>query len=466
MNEAPAKITLDDWDLRYRALRDEGLDERWYGGPLARHVLDGDHRLEALAFDNSAAALRLWNFVLTEEDRLHEARAEGKTIVGAMKDLGSVPVLATAAPELVCFYPDGAWWTPCIMAGSDGLLAAADRLGVDDTFCPVRAMLGAFEAGDRFPIPDFLTCSVGATCDDFSAIAQRLEHCGHAILWWELLHRRTPEPDEESVALPDGQAAPRGQVEFVRGELARVHEALEQLAGHAITEEDISASIVAANAVRRRVGELRRLVYRGPARALPALEMLLVEVLPIHFCSDRAETLSILDDLLTEVWRRTAAGAAPGAADAARMYWVNPVADLRVMNLIEDCGGRICGSDYMFAHARFLIPVDIAPLEALARIALSDPMAGSAHARARAIVRELEESACEAVIISRIPGASHCATEGTVIAGAIQRRFPDMPVLEIEVSSLSDAYLPSLCTRLEALIETVKGKRRHGSCRH
>ena len=40
------------------------------------------------------------------------------------------------------------------------------------------------------------------------------------------------------------------------------------------------------------------------------------------------------------------------------MFWINPVADLRIMNLIEDVGGRICGTDYMFTHALDPIPED------------------------------------------------------------------------------------------------------------
>ena len=157
-----------------------------YGGPLRRHVTDGDRRLLKLRLDNSAAALRLWNFLLSEEDRLRRSVAEGKRLVGTMKDLGTVPVMAYSLDNLVAFYPDGAWWLPCVLEGGDGLLEIADSLGIDDSFCPVRAMLGAFVAGNRFPIPGLLTCSVGATCDDFSAIAQRLESLGFPILWWEI----------------------------------------------------------------------------------------------------------------------------------------------------------------------------------------------------------------------------------------------------------------------------------------
>ena len=84
MNDLPAQITLDQWAERYRQLCDGGLREPWYGGPLARHVADGDYRLLRLRYDNSAAALRLWNFLLTEESRLFKARQEGKKIIGTV----------------------------------------------------------------------------------------------------------------------------------------------------------------------------------------------------------------------------------------------------------------------------------------------------------------------------------------------------------------------------------------------
>src|SRR5690242_10054951 len=116
------RLTLAQWDERYRDLVRSGLREPFYGGPLSRHVeREGDLRLEQLLYDSSPAALRLWNFLLTENERLRRARESGARLVGAMKDLGTVPVLAYCFPELRAFYPDGAWWTPCLMQGSDHL---------------------------------------------------------------------------------------------------------------------------------------------------------------------------------------------------------------------------------------------------------------------------------------------------------------------------------------------------------
>ncbi len=459
MNERPRQITLGQWEQRYTALQAQGMREPWYGGPLARHVEDGDLRLLELKFDNSPAALRLWNFLLTEEERLEQARQEGKKIVGTMKDLGTVPVLAYAFDNLVGFYPDGAWWIPCVMELSEGLFGVADSLGIGESFCPVRAMLGAFVTRARFPIPDHLVCSIGATCDDFSAIAQRLNGLGYPILWWEIPHRRRPEGDEGGVELPGGLYAPRTQVDFVEGELRRVKESLEELAGQRLEDEKLSAGIRKANRVRALLGELRTLTFTAKVCPLPALEMLIAEMLALHFCSDIDEAIRVLEELLSEVRRRVKGGLGVLDARAAKLHWVNPVADLRVMNVVEECGGRICGTEYLLSHALDAIPQDIPPIEALAKMALADPMVGSARERAARVCSDAARYDSEAVVISRIPGASHCALEGKII-GEYVHRNTDLPVLEMEVPCISDPMLPSLRTRLEALIESAKERRR------
>ncbi len=454
----PAQLTLDAWDARYAELVAGGMTEPAYGGPLRRHLEDGDLRLPRLRYDNSAAALRLWNFLLTEEDRLRAARADGKKLVGTMKDLGTIPVIAYAFPNLVAFYPDGAWWIPCVMELSAGVLEVADALGIDESFCPVRAMLGAFATGDHFPLPDFLTCSVGATCDDFSAIAQRLTDLGHPILWWEMPARRRPDPNEPSVVLPGGFTAPYDQVQWVASELRRVTAALEDLAGMRLTEDALARGIVSANRARRSLAELRRLVFTADRCPMPALEMLIAEMLAIHFCSDREETIRVFDSLLEEVQTRIKAGAGYFARDAVRVFWVNPVADLRAMNLLEECGGRLCGTEYLFCHALDTIPEDLPPIEALARMALADPMAGPSADRADRICRDIEQFGAEAVVISRIPGASHCAYEGRIIHETVQERL-GIPVTEIEVPPISDALRPALRTRIEAVIEAALARR-------
>jgi len=455
---SPKRLTMEELDLLCRQQEAAGAPMAAYDGPLERHVADGDRRLLRLEFDGSAAALRLWNFLLTEEQRLHEARAVGKRVVGAMKDLGTVPVMAYSLPNVVAFYPDGAWWTPCVMELSAGLLGLAQSLGVGEAFCPVRAMLGAFVNRAHFPIPDLLTCSVGATCDDFSAIAQRLESLGFPILWWEMPHRRTPDPDEPAVVLPGGFRAPPSQVALVRSELERVGAALESLTGARLGEAELAAGIREANRVRAVLADLRHLVYTADPCPMPALEMLIAEMLAIHFCSDRAEAFAVLNGLLDEVKRRVADGRGVVPQGAARLFWVNPVADLRAMNLLEDCGGRLCGTEFLFSHALDPIPQDLPSMEALARAALADPMVGPAADRAARIVRDARAVRAEAVVVSRIRGASHCALEGAVIAEVVRTQL-GLPVVELDVPPVADPMLPTLRTRLEALTETVLRRR-------
>ena len=459
MSTAPRKLTLDEWDARYAELRRAGLREPSYGGPLRRHVLqDRDLRLRHLRFDSSAASLRLWNFLLTENERLAHARAQGNKIVGAMKDLGTVPVMAYSLPGVRAFYPDGAWWTPCLMECSDGLLQQAETFGIDASFCPVRAMLAAFQNGEHFPRPDLLICSTGAVCDDFSAIAQRLEKMGFPILWWEMPRRRAPEPRETACALPGNLNAPQIQVECVREELARLGKVLGDLAGQALDSDALAEGIRQANRVRRLLAALRQAVYGAPGVPLPALEMLIVEMLAIHFCSDREETIRVLTALLAEVQERLRRGQSLLSEDAVRVFWVNPVADLRAMNQLEDWGGRIAGSDYMFTHALDLIPEDLPPLEALARTALADPMVGSTLDRARRIVADCRACRAEAVVVSRIPGASHCAHEGTIIRQFVREQL-GLPSIELEIPPICDALLPTLSSRVQGLLETARANR-------
>jgi hypothetical protein len=456
---SPLKLTLDQWDARYEQLRRDGLREPAYGGPLRRHVIrEKDLRLQHLLFDNSPAALRLWNFLLTEYERLHQARAAGDKIVGAMKDLGTVPVMAFSLQAVRAFYPDGAWWTPCLMECGDRLLQQAEILGIDPSFCPVRAMLPAFQHGGHFPLPELLVCSVGAVCDDFSAIAQRLEHLGHPVLWWEIPRRRRPDFSESARALPGRLSAPKIQVDCVRAELRRVANALGELAGKKLDNRRLAAGIREANKVRRRLRSLRRAVYSAPAATLPALEMLVAEMLAIHFCSDRAETIAVLDGLLAEARSRARRNQFIVGPEAARIYWVNPVADLRAMNLLEELGGRVCGSDYMFTHALDLIPENMPPLEALARSALADPMVGPSSDRAARIVRECRAVRAEAVVVSRIPGASHCAREGEIILGIVRQKL-GIPAIELEIPPVCDPLRPNLASRLQALIETAQTRR-------
>jgi hypothetical protein len=85
-------------------------------------------------------------------------------------------------------------------------------------------------------------------------------------------------------------------------------------------------------------------------------------------------------------------------------------------------------------------------------------MTGSSIDRAGRICIDIRRFGAEAVLISRIPGASHCALEGQVIGEIVREKF-DIPILEIEVPPVTDSMRPTVLTRLQALVETVKARR-------
>jgi len=458
----PRKISLDQWDDRYRQLKADGLPESFYGGPLSRHFDSGDRRLGSLMFDDSAAALRLWNFLLSENERLEEHHQHGKKIVGVMKDLGTTAAIAYCFDDIVAFYPDGAWWIPCTMELSDGLLGIADKLGFDESFCPVRAMLGAFITGEHFPTPDMLTCSVGAICDDFSAVAQQLEVMGHPICWWEMPIRRQPQPGEKSIKQANGISLVESQVDFVQHQLEKVAKEFAKLSAFKLNDNLLTDGISTANKIRRKFRKLRDLVYSADICPLGSLEMMITEMMAIHYCSDIQQVSEVLDDLISEVRNRIDTGVGVLSGDAVRVFWINPVPDLRMMNLLEDCGGRVTGTEFMFTHALDEIDETLLPMRAFAAAALSDPMVGSSKQRAERISREIAKFSAESVVISRIPGASHCAMESSIIAKHLRRNFT-IPIIEIEVPVLIDSMQATLRTRIEALVESVLERRRQNN---
>jgi hypothetical protein len=84
-------------------------------------------------------------------------------------------------------------------------------------------------------------------------------------------------------------------------------------------------------------------------------------------------------------------------------------------------------------------------------------MVGPTTDRAARIVRECRANRADAVVVSRIPGASHCAREGEIIREFVRQQL-NIPAIELEIPPVCDAMLPTLGSRLQALVETARNK--------
>jgi benzoyl-CoA reductase subunit C len=239
----------------------------------------------------------------------------------------------------------------------------------------------------------------------------------------------------------------------------RVRRGVEEVLGRRLSDDDLRHSVRRANEIRALVARIRDCAYGAEPAPLPALETLIVEMIAIHFCSDPGEATAVLAHVLATVEERVRQrrGVLPG--DSCRVVWVNPVADLKVMNLVEELGGRIAGSEYLFSHALEPLREDLPPIDALALAALSDPMIGATAYRARRVLAEARKYRAEGVIVSRIPGASHCAAESFLLKEIVEGQ--GIPVLVLTVPPLSDGAHPQLRARIQSFFELLKERRRN-----
>jgi hypothetical protein len=85
-------------------------------------------------------------------------------------------------------------------------------------------------------------------------------------------------------------------------------------------------------------------------------------------------------------------------------------------------------------------------------------MVGPTAERAARIATECRALRAEALVVSRIPGASHCAREGGIIRAQVFAAL-GLPSVELDIPPVIDALRPTLANRLEALVETARSRR-------
>lgn len=460
--QADASIAALDSDYRRQCVSSPGAAEPMeYLRPLSSWAQAGDRLLKRLRFDPSPAGLRLWSFVFSETKRLFAAKDGGLKIFAVMKDLGTMPVLTYALPQAVTFYADEFWWSPCLMENSS-LLDAAEALGCTDQCCYVRAALGAYELASHFPEPDLSIAAVGSCCDDFSAIMQLIAGRGHKTVFWDLPLRKDKQRhirhQKFSQTYHEQSWYQQSALDFLVRQFQHVKHVIEQTAGQEISNEMLARSIRTANEIRKLIREIRDLAYGSTPTPLAGLETMLCEFLAIHYCSDPVQCLALLQDLLRTVRRRVATGQGVLDSQALRAVWAMPCTDPSIVQLWEQLGGCVSGSEYLISHSRLDIRSNAEPLRALAEAALNDPCIGSTTYRVRRVVEQVRKYKAEGVIIPSIFGASHCSYETREITSAVQSQC-NLPVLSFEVPFSPREPSAQVGARLQAFAEVLRQRR-------
>ena len=291
---------------------------------------------------------------------------------------------------------------------------------------------------------------------------QHVEAMGHNVIWWEIPGRR----DCGSARTRSGETQYQEHLlPFIANEFARIRDALSIIAGEPITDQMILDSISKQNRIRALVGEIRDLVYLSPVCPLPALEMLLIEFLPLDCGGDPDECIEMLEHMKAMVTGRVERGEGVLPADAAKVVWIGPPADMLLLNLFEDLGGRVVGSEYMIDQTRHLIdpsPYTLHPtpyaLSALADCFLNASLIGGAQYRAEKVMDEARRSGAQGIVYSGVFGGSHCLAEDRLIA-QMARDGLGLPTLDFDTPFPMDTPHAQLRTKMETFLESIQRPR-------
>ena len=471
----PRRIDIGEWQRRFletdpaeidgvHYFRHLGLrDFNRYLKPPSAYLGYGFRRLRRLHFDEDLRALRLWAFVLEENERLFRARQSGLRVVGLMGDYGAAAPLAFSFPDVTAFYPDFCYWTP-FLTESEVLLERAERRGLGADTCFVRAAVGAFTSHAYWPEPDLVAASTGASCDDMAAVTQLAFDAGTKMLFLDIPQRKDRAPwlkateFEEDPGLPPRQAGLLARLtEHYRDFLTRAGAEL----GTPVDPARVEDSVETFRGIRETIGEIRGLMASAPLCPLPACEELLAEFAATHAYGDPLECRRVLDGLLALARERASAGIGFGSPDDVRLFWVNPPPDPLLHVHVERSGARVVGTEYLIASA--LAPLTEGdPVEAVARAFLAGSLLGTSAARARTVVEGVRASEADGVVISNLFGSSHCGSETPAIRRTVEEEC-GVPVLSFDVPKPAPGELSSqVRNRLDAFLEALRARR--GRC--
>lgn len=453
----PNKITLAEWSKQFRLIDAATIKKyiyyknvEWgvYLSPPATFMVYGARELKRLKLDNSMACLRLWGFVFNETERLFRARQAGKKVIATLGDLGTVPVIVQAFPNCIAFYPECIWWTPFFKESTE-LLETAHALGIPEAACFSKAALAAFYKRAYFPIPDLIFASTGATCDDYSCVAQLIEDLGHDINWLEVPLRRKWRSyfaDNEY----ENKEYPARFEGYLIEEYKKVWQKMVELTG--VNELVLlEKSIKKTNRLRKLVEAIKKLSFEAEVAPLPGLELMTIEFGNLYGYADIDEWLDIIEMVYSMVKERVEKNIGVLKSDAVPIAWVTPSADPLLLNLVEELGGRVAATEYVINQALVNIEEGFEPYRALARSFLQASLIGSTEERIRRIIEGVKEKKIAGVLITNMLGASHCAMETRLI----EQMIKDVPVLSIDVPA-PFGITEQMKTRIAAFLETIR----------
>ncbi len=265
------------------------------------------------------------------------------------------------------------------------------------------------------------------------------------------------------LVVPRNYYLPEAQ-EFFRKELQSFTHRLEEFAGNKLDNNKLAESIKLFNSIRKTIKEL----YKYQAADKPSIQWREVfNVVHAGFYLDREKYLSLLKELLKELKEKHGIPVIGSPNGDARIFLsgsIIPSKDTKLINIIEQVGGRIVG-DELWSGLMPSLNVNIkdpsikgiadAYINRVPHAALSNNMSLDTDKRLKNQKQLIHECKAQAVIYHTLRFCDPFTFNANETDGVLKKE--DIPFLEIH-TEYSGSDIEGIRTRTGAFIELIKNR--------
>lgn len=364
---------------------------------------------------------------------IEEARAQGRKVVGWLNY--AVPEELIYALDLIPVHLG--------TGGNDRLVELGSRYISVMNCVFTRQVVGAFQEGKDEYIRNADLVVIDVTCKQLFRVAELIRH------YFQV--------NTEILGVPYNFNTTAGR-DYFRREVRAFAEKLEKLAGKKLDPQKLSDTVALYDGIRSAVREL----YHVQAQAAAPISWREVyEVVQAGYYLDKAEYFDLLRELLKEL---ETAEPDPAVSPAAPRIFLSgsviPPRDRKVLDIIEQVGGRVVADDLWSGYAPYFdTEIATRDTDGIADAYLyRHPHASlpnldiESDRRLTDIDRLIEEFEADAVLFYTLRYCDCFTFKGNELKSVLKQR--NVPFLEIHTEYAGSDY-EAIHTRLEAFVESL-----------
>ena len=379
--------------------------------------------------------------IITLTDRLVEAQAQGEKIVGKWPANPTDIYFGSGVRALDPFFT-----AFCKMiASGENIMAQKGRSHLSEDSCPAQAAAYIALTEDIIPMDHFYPF-IGPWCYDS-------QYCFEAL-------RDKVTGDFGDHPVYSDKNHKQLSYDYMRGEIERFIEKMEELTGKKVDPEDIRQEFILENKLRALLREINSFMFLEPS-PISSLDLILCIFISSDWLGDPEATLQVLTRIRNHA-RKRIAQKTPGynvQPDPMRIL-ITGIAwgDIGLYSIVDELGGLIVGSECVLNLYYEDIDTEGDPIDTLTKRFLSVPYTLSSDERARWTLENVRRAEkVDGVVFNCNFGCNYQAAEARMVSDVLKREG-GIPCM-ITDSDLPKENRGQMRTRLEAFIEMLRNKR-------